>query len=195
MTLNPSSQAARCVAARFQHQPCARRREKGQASHHFFALDGRVAAVIGGNRGIGRSVAFGTARAGAAIALLAREKEKSSALLAELQAMAVPAMASHLDVTEPAALADVMGKVERALGSIDVLVDNAGVGGSIPGVQRRRVHHRRHAAGRWWILCLLVLRAKRGPASHSSQTAMPPPDSGARRYKIRPRRSPLFWNL
>ena len=58
-----------------------------------FALNGRVAVVTGGNRGIGRSIALGMARAGAAIAILARDEEKNSQVLAELQAIGVPAMA------------------------------------------------------------------------------------------------------
>ena len=67
------------------------------------------------------------ARAGATIAILARDEERNSEMLAELQDIGVPAMASHLDVTERAELADAMDKVERELGSIDVLVNNAGV--------------------------------------------------------------------
>jgi 2-deoxy-D-gluconate 3-dehydrogenase len=92
-----------------------------------FALNGRVAVVTGGNRGIGRSIALGMARAGAAIAILARDEEKNSQVLAELQAIGVPAMASHLDVTNRSALADAMAKVEREIGGVDVLVNNAGV--------------------------------------------------------------------
>ena len=92
-----------------------------------FALDGRVAVVTGGNRGIGRSIALGMARAGAAVAILARNEEKNSQVLAELRAIGVQAMALHLDVTQRATLADAMAEVERALGSIDVLVNNAGV--------------------------------------------------------------------
>ena len=92
-----------------------------------FALDGRVAVITGGNRGIGRSIALGMARAGAAVAVLARDEERNSQVLAELQAIGVPAMASHLDVTERTALADAMAKVERELGDVDVLVNNAGV--------------------------------------------------------------------
>jgi len=92
-----------------------------------FTLDGCVAVVTGGNRGIGRSIALGMARAGAAVAVLARDDERNSQVLAELRAVGVPAMASHLDVTERTALADAMVKVERELGSVDVLVNNAGV--------------------------------------------------------------------
>jgi 2-dehydro-3-deoxy-D-gluconate 5-dehydrogenase len=92
-----------------------------------FSLDGRVAVVTGGNRGIGRCIALGMARAGAAVAILARDEAKNNQVLAELQAIGVPAMAAQLDVTDRAALADAMDKVEREVGGVDVLVNNAGV--------------------------------------------------------------------
>src|SRR5512137_819765 len=60
-----------------------------------FSLAGRVAVVTGGNRGIGRSIALGMARAGAAVAVLARDKAKNAEVLAELRALGVPAMAAR----------------------------------------------------------------------------------------------------
>ena len=93
-----------------------------------FALDGRVAVITGGNRGIGRSIALGMARAGAAIAVLSRNEERNAQVLEELQAIGVPAMALHLDVTERATLSRAMAEVEAALGGIDILVNNAGCG-------------------------------------------------------------------
>ena len=92
-----------------------------------FALSGRVAIITGGNRGIGRSIALGMARAGAAIAILARNEEKNAQVLAELQSIGGPAIALQLDVTKRDTLPTAVAEVERALGSIDVLVNNAGV--------------------------------------------------------------------
>lgn len=92
-----------------------------------FALNGRVAVITGGNRGIGRSIALGMARAGAAIAVLSRNEEKNSQVLAELEAIGVPAIALRLDVTERDTLAGAIAAVEGALGGIDILVNNAGV--------------------------------------------------------------------
>ena len=92
-----------------------------------FALSGRVAIITGGNRGIGRSIALGMARAGAAIAILARNEEKNSQVLAELQSIGGPAIALQLDVTKRDSLPPALAEVERMLGSIDVLVNNAGV--------------------------------------------------------------------
>lgn len=92
-----------------------------------FDLSGRVAIVTGGNGGIGRSIALGLARAGAAVAVLARNEEKNGQVLDELRAVGVPSLALRLDVTDRASLEPAMREVERSLGSIDILVNNAGV--------------------------------------------------------------------
>jgi 2-deoxy-D-gluconate 3-dehydrogenase len=91
-----------------------------------FDLSGRVAVVTGGNRGIGHAIALGLARAGASVAVLARNEEKNRLVLAELQAIGNPTMTLRLDVTDRAALAPAVAEVERALGGIDILVNNAG---------------------------------------------------------------------
>jgi 2-deoxy-D-gluconate 3-dehydrogenase len=92
-----------------------------------FGLGGRVAVITGGNRGIGRSIALGMARAGAAVAVLARNEERNGEVLAELKAIGVPAMALQLDVTARETLPGAIAAVEDALGGIDILVNNAGV--------------------------------------------------------------------
>ena len=92
-----------------------------------FTLSGRVAVITGGNRGIGRSIALSMARAGAAIAVLARNEEKNGQVLAELKAIGVPAIALRLDVTERTTLAAAIMEVESALGGVDILVNNAGI--------------------------------------------------------------------
>jgi 2-deoxy-D-gluconate 3-dehydrogenase len=92
-----------------------------------FDLSGRVAVVTGGNGGIRRSIAIGLARAGASIAVLARNEQKNRAVLAELQAGGARAIALQLDVTARDALAPIMAQVEQELGPIDILVNNAGI--------------------------------------------------------------------
>jgi 2-dehydro-3-deoxy-D-gluconate 5-dehydrogenase len=92
-----------------------------------FDLSGRVAVITGGNRGIGRSIALGMARAGAAVAVLSRNEEKNTQVAAEVEALGVPAMALHLDVTARETLSGAIDAVEAALGGIDILVNNAGV--------------------------------------------------------------------
>jgi 2-dehydro-3-deoxy-D-gluconate 5-dehydrogenase len=92
-----------------------------------FDLSGRVAIVTGGNGGIGRAVAIGLARAGASVAVLARNDEKNRLVLAELQAIGRPALVLRLDVTDRAALAPAIAQVERELNGLDILVNNAGI--------------------------------------------------------------------
>ena len=95
--------------------------------YSLFDLGGRVAVVTGGNGGIGRAIALGLARAGASVAVLARNDEKNRLVLAELQSIGRPALVYRLDVTDRAALGPAVEQVEQALGGIDILVNNAGV--------------------------------------------------------------------
>jgi 2-dehydro-3-deoxy-D-gluconate 5-dehydrogenase len=90
-----------------------------------FDLSGKVAIVTGGNRGIGRGIALGLAGAGAAVAIMARDEEKNRATLGELRALGVPALALRVDLSERPALKPALDAIERALGPIDILVNNA----------------------------------------------------------------------
>ena len=103
-------------------------------SGSLFGLQDRVAVVTGGNRGIGRAMALGLARAGASVAVLARNAERNQRVLAELKAIGKPALVLHLDVTDRAALAPAVAEVERTLGGIDILVNNAGIAAPTGGV-------------------------------------------------------------
>jgi 2-deoxy-D-gluconate 3-dehydrogenase len=92
-----------------------------------FDLKGRVAVVTGGNGGIGRGIALGLAEAGASIAILARNPEKTRAVIEEIKKHNVPAHAATLDVTGRETLRPALEEVERTLGPIDILVNNAGI--------------------------------------------------------------------
>jgi 2-deoxy-D-gluconate 3-dehydrogenase len=92
-----------------------------------FDLTGRVAVVTGGNGGIGRSIALGLAEAGAAVAVFGRNEEKNQRVLFELKAIGVPAIALKVDVTNRAGLEPALNKVESELGSVGILVNNAGI--------------------------------------------------------------------
>ena len=92
-------------------------------------LKGRVALVTGGSRGIGRAIAVSLADAGAAVAVNYLER----AALAEKVAEAIHrqggrAIAVGADVSNAASVKAMVADVERQLGPIDVLVNNAGVG-------------------------------------------------------------------
>ncbi|HZY58727.1 MAG TPA: glucose 1-dehydrogenase [Candidatus Binataceae bacterium] len=92
-----------------------------------FDLSGRVAAVTGGNRGIGRGIALGLAQAGASVAVLARNEENNRAVVEELRKLGVAAVALRLDVRKRADLRPAIDEVERILGPLDILVNNAGI--------------------------------------------------------------------
>ena len=92
-----------------------------------FDLSGKVAIVTGGNGGIGLGMAQGLAEAGAAIAVVGRNEAKSIAAVAELKARGVKAISVTADVTDKAAVADMVGRALRELGRIDILVNNAGI--------------------------------------------------------------------
>jgi len=93
-----------------------------------FDLSGRISIVTGGNGGIGRAIALGLARAGAAVAVLARNEEKNQRVIGELQAVGVRALAVKVDVTERGQLQPALEKVEETLGPVSILVNNAGIG-------------------------------------------------------------------
>jgi len=91
-----------------------------------FDLSGRVAVVTGGNGGIGLGIARGLAKAGAALAIWARDAAKSEAAAKELEALGARVLALRCDVSDEAQLARAVEETVAALGRIDVGVANAG---------------------------------------------------------------------
>jgi NAD(P)-dependent dehydrogenase (short-subunit alcohol dehydrogenase family) len=85
-------------------------------------LDGRVAVVTGGARGIGAATATALARAGATVAIGDLDPDLAARTADEIGASAFP-----LDVTDRAAFTAFLDEVEGRLGPIDVLVNNAGI--------------------------------------------------------------------
>jgi 3-oxoacyl-[acyl-carrier protein] reductase len=92
-------------------------------------LSGRVAVVTGGSRGIGQAIAVSLSDAGAAVAVNYREKQaEAEAVARAIRAKGGKAHAVRADVSQAGEVARMMAEVERALGPVDVLVNNAGVG-------------------------------------------------------------------
>jgi 3-oxoacyl-[acyl-carrier protein] reductase len=92
------------------------------------ALADRVALVTGASRGIGRAVALSLAAEGAAIAVNYRERAREAAeVVAEIEKGGGRAMAVAADVSDGRAVAGMVAAVERTLGPVDVLVNNAGL--------------------------------------------------------------------
>jgi NAD(P)-dependent dehydrogenase (short-subunit alcohol dehydrogenase family) len=91
-----------------------------------FALPGRVAVVTGGNRGLGRAFAHALGEAGASVAILARDQDKSAGVVAELAGEGIAASAFHADMANRAEVDDAADEIAAAYGPVDVLVNNAG---------------------------------------------------------------------
>src|SRR5712691_7407294 len=91
-----------------------------------FRLDGQVAVITGGARGIGRATAELFAAAGARVAIVDRDGEEASRAAAAITASGARAEAHALDVTDEAAVEAVFGAVAGGMGRIDILVNNAG---------------------------------------------------------------------
>ena len=94
-------------------------------------LDGRVALVTGGGRGIGRAIALELGRCGASVAIAARTTAELSSTLAEISRSGGTGAAIAADLSDRAEAVRVVAETERQLGQVDILVNNAGVGSSI----------------------------------------------------------------
>jgi len=93
-----------------------------------FDLSGKVAIVTGGNGGIGLGMARGLSMAGAAVAVVGRNAEKSAAAVAELSAMGSGgALAVEADVSKSESVTAMVAEVAAKMGRIDILVNNAGI--------------------------------------------------------------------
>lgn len=90
-------------------------------------LDGKVALITGASSGIGAATARTLAAHGAAVALGARRTDRLDELVAELEGEGARALAIELDVTNEASCRAGVDTVARELGSLDVVVNNAGL--------------------------------------------------------------------
>ncbi|HXK10638.1 MAG TPA: glucose 1-dehydrogenase [Vicinamibacteria bacterium] len=90
----------------------------------------KVVLVTGAGSGIGRATLLAFAREGAAVAAADRTLPKAEAVVEEARAGGARALAVGCDVRSPDDCARAVRETERALGPLDVLVNNAGVGAS-----------------------------------------------------------------
>jgi NAD(P)-dependent dehydrogenase (short-subunit alcohol dehydrogenase family) len=93
-----------------------------------FKLNGHVALIVGGNRGLGLSMAQALAEAGAAISIAARDTAVNEAAAKQLQDdHSVEVISTYCDVTEEASLQDAVEKTIERFGKIDILINSAGI--------------------------------------------------------------------
>ena len=95
-------------------------------------LQGKVALITGGGRGIGRAIALTFARAGADVAVTARTQAEIAAVAEEVITLGRQAYAVPGDVTEKESVARMATAVYDRFGRVDLLVNNAGTGRSAP---------------------------------------------------------------
>jgi len=91
------------------------------------SLNGRVALVTGASQGIGRACALTLAKAGAQVALAARNQEKLAEVAAEIQAAGGTAMVFALDIASEASIQTGAKAVLAHYGKVEILVNNAGI--------------------------------------------------------------------
>jgi NAD(P)-dependent dehydrogenase (short-subunit alcohol dehydrogenase family) len=93
-----------------------------------FDLDGRTALVTGAARGLGRAIALALAEAGADVALGLRDRSRDEGLADEVRAVGRRALPLQMDVTRLDEVDAAIATTVEGLGSLDLLVNNAGGG-------------------------------------------------------------------
>jgi len=91
-----------------------------------FKLDGKVAVVTGGGKGIGRGIVLALAEAGADVAIAARNQQEIDAVAAEVEALGRKAIGVATDVTNEDHIDRLAAQTISRLGGIDIWVNNAG---------------------------------------------------------------------
>lgn len=91
-----------------------------------FSLEGKVALVTGGSRGIGEAIALAFAEAGADVAVAARNQEALDAVAGKIGATGRRGLAATCDVTDETQVRACIDRVASELGRLDIVVNNAG---------------------------------------------------------------------
>ena len=95
-------------------------------------LEGRVALVTGGGRGLGEAICKTLARAGATVVVGDIRDEQAEEVARGICAKESRARSMRLDVTDEAGASQVIAQITAELGRLDVLVNNAGVDLTVP---------------------------------------------------------------
>jgi 7-alpha-hydroxysteroid dehydrogenase len=109
-----------------------------------FTLEGKVALITGGGRGIGATIAQVFAEFGASVAVTARTRSDVEGVAKAIEASGGRALPIAADIVDFDQLPSVVERTVDAFGGLDIVVNNAGAGGS-PLFVDTRVEHLRHA--------------------------------------------------
>ncbi|MFN0093431.1 MAG: SDR family NAD(P)-dependent oxidoreductase [Dehalococcoidia bacterium] len=102
-----------------------------------FRLDGHVAIVTGGGRGIGKGIAVALAEAGADVVVAARRTHEVEAVAAEIRALGRRSLGVPCDVLQPGAIESLVATTVAELGKLTIMVNNAG--GNLDRTMRKLV--------------------------------------------------------
>ena len=91
-----------------------------------FRLDGQVAVVTGGGRGIGRGIALGLADCGADVVVMARRQADVDAVAVEIEQRGQRGLGISADVMDWEQIPNALDRVVDELGGLDIMVNNAG---------------------------------------------------------------------
>ena len=91
-------------------------------------LEKKVALITGAGRGIGRAIAVGFAREGAAVAAVSRTESELNSLVEEIKVLGGQAVAFPADLTDVTAPKRLISEIVDCFGALDILVNNAGIG-------------------------------------------------------------------
>ncbi|HEY5105580.1 MAG TPA: SDR family NAD(P)-dependent oxidoreductase, partial [Caulobacteraceae bacterium] len=94
-----------------------------------FNLSGKVALITGGNRGIGLGMATALAQAGADVVIWGSNAGHNLAAEGEMNRLGVRVLAQQVDVANEAQVVGAMTEAVLAMGRIDTVIANAGIGG------------------------------------------------------------------
>ncbi|WJQ05549.1 2-dehydro-3-deoxy-D-gluconate 5-dehydrogenase KduD (plasmid) [Geobacillus stearothermophilus] len=98
-----------------------------------FRLDGKVAVVTGGNRGLGKAIVYGLAQAGADIAIIQRSN-KESEVVNQVRELGKKCEVFFYDLSNISNISKIVKDVKYKFGKIDILVNNAGVQRRAPAI-------------------------------------------------------------
>jgi NAD(P)-dependent dehydrogenase (short-subunit alcohol dehydrogenase family) len=99
------------------------------------SLDGRVAVVVGGTTGIGRTLALGLAEAGADVVATSRRIEQVEETASAIEAKGKHTVRVTCDITQKSSLEALLAKTVKKLGKVDILVNSAGAIKRVPTLE------------------------------------------------------------